>query len=80
MHSKIFLPVAKLEETHVVLGHVVNQVAGRVDLTQRQLVVVLDGTKCLNVEEIENFSVSFSFFHGQIRLETSTWSGIRTIG
>ena len=33
--------VPELEQTHVVLRHVVDQVAGRVDLAQRQLVVIL---------------------------------------
>ena len=33
--------VPELEEPHVVLGHVVDQVAGRVDLTQSQLVMIL---------------------------------------
>ena len=33
--------VPELEQTHVVLRNVVDQVAGRVDLAQRQLVVIL---------------------------------------
>jgi hypothetical protein len=33
--------VPELEQTHVVLRHVIDQVAGRVDLSQRQLVVIL---------------------------------------
>ena len=33
--------VPELEEPHVVLGHVVYQVAGRVDLPQSQLVMIL---------------------------------------
>ena len=42
---KFSIPVAELEQTDVVFGHVVNQVTGRVDLTQRQLVVVLENNQ-----------------------------------
>lgn len=36
--------VPELEQPDIVLGHVVDEVAGGVDLSQRQLVVVLAGT------------------------------------
>ena len=34
--------VTKLQQPDVVLGHAVNQVPGRVDLTQSQLVMILE--------------------------------------
>ena len=41
--------VSELEEPHIVLGHVVNQVTGRVDLTQSQLVMILESkTRFIN--------------------------------
>ena len=37
--------VAKLDETNIILGHVLNQVASSVDLTQSQLVMILNNNK-----------------------------------
>ena len=34
--------VSELEEPDIVLGHIVNQVTGSVDLTQSQLVMILE--------------------------------------
>ena len=44
--------VSELEEPDIVLGHVVNQVTGGVDLTQGQLVMILEIRKLCSFLEI----------------------------
>ena len=47
--------VSELEEPDIVLGHVVDEVAGGVDLSQRQLVMVLAAT--IAVLHVRSFQI-----------------------
>ena len=63
---KFSIPVAKLEQTDVVFGHVVNQVTGRVDLTQRQLVVVLENNQYFK----KKARIVFRFFFSSLKVRS----------
>ena len=56
--------VSKLEEPHIVLGDIVNQVPGSVDLTKGKFVVILKMILkiFLHIRELHQFTLSYRTF------------------